>query len=386
MSGVAPSARRVAHLVRRYGEISQTFVADIIREAERHGWEGWVVSKERRANPAVFPFPPDERVLRPHTPRWRRVAGRRAPPATREQTASWWVPPIRTAKPDLLHVHFGWTGAEIALSRLRAPVLVSFHGSDVTAWPTADPSRPALYAALFREITWATATSRFIEQRLRALGYEGPLELLPAGVRLADFPFREPATSGAGVRLLFVGRQVACKGLDVLLRALPLIVAPVPVLLDVIGDGNEREANEQLAGHLGVGRCVRFLGARPRRDVVESMTAADILIVPSRVTSIGEAEGSPVAPKEALAIGLPVVATDVGGLPEVVPPEHRHELVMPENPSALAARITDLVAERSNWPERARIGRQFVEQRFDWTQLGRRTVRIYEQAVAARRG
>jgi glycosyltransferase involved in cell wall biosynthesis len=374
---------RVAHLVRRYGELSQTFVADAILEAERQGWDAWVVSKHPPANRDAFPHPGDDRILSLREPaRWRRGVGRLAGRTPRDRMASWWLPAVRRAAPDVVHVHFGWLAAEVGLSRLRRPVVVSFHGSDVTAWPRSDPLHLVLYAQLFPEITCATVASRFIERRLRGLGYGGPLEVVPPGVRLPEFPFREPDPSPPEVKLLFVGRQVACKGLDVLLRALPAIDAPLPVTLEVIGDGAERDANERLARELGLDRRVRFHGALPRQGVVAAMATADILVVPSRVTPAGEAEGSPVAPKEALAVGLPVVATEVGGLPEVVPPAHRHELVEPDNPSALAARIGDVIADRPNWPDRARAGRRFVEDGFDWARLGERTVRIYERICA----
>jgi colanic acid/amylovoran biosynthesis glycosyltransferase len=181
------------------------------------------------------------------------------------------------------------------------------------------------------------------------------------------------------VKLLFVGRQVPCKGLDVLLRALPRIDAALPVTLDVIGDGAGHGDNERLVREFGLERRVRFHGARSRKDVVAAMAEADILVVPSRVTPAGEAEGSPVAPKEALAVGLPVVATEVGGLPEVVPSEYRHELVPPDDPAALAARIGEVIAARANWPDRARAGRRFVEEMFDAARLGEQTARIYER-------
>jgi glycosyltransferase involved in cell wall biosynthesis len=339
-----------------------------------------VVSKQPPANRDVFPYPAGERILGLHEPPLlRRAVGRLARRTPRDRMASWWIPAVRRARPDVVHVHFGWLGAEVGLSRLGRPAVVSFHGSDVTSWPGRDPQHPVLYAQLFREITCATATSRFIERRLRALGYRGPLEVLPPGVRLGEFPFREPELTRGELKLLFVGRQVACKGLDVLLRALPRIDAQLPVTLDVIGDGTDRDANEGLAHELGIARRVRFHGAGSRKDVVAAMSAADVLVVPSRVTPAGEAEGSPVAPKEALAIGLPVVATDVGGLPEVVPPEYGHELVPPDDPAALAARVGEVLADRPNWPRRARAGRQFVEDNFDWARLGERAARIYER-------
>jgi glycosyltransferase involved in cell wall biosynthesis len=205
---------------------------------------------------------------------------------------------------------------------------------------------------------------------------------VPAGVQLLDFPFRRPDCEREHARLLFVGRQVPVKGLDVLLRALALVRAETPsAQLDVIGDGPRRREHEALARTLGVSDGVRFLGSRSSADVADALRAADLLVVPSRTTPDGQREGSPVITKEALAVGVPIVATRSGGISETIPPAQRSELVPEEDPGALAAGILARLADRSDWEDRALSGRAWVEQEFDWRVLGRRLANVYAAAL-----
>jgi glycosyltransferase involved in cell wall biosynthesis len=102
-------------------------------------------------------------------------------------------------------------------------------------------------------------------------------------------------------------------------------------------------------------------------------------VLASRTPPDGEAEGSPVITKEALAVGVPIVATDNGGTAETIPPSYRHELVPEGDDAALAAAIEALVAEHDRWPDRVRIGRRWVEEQFDWAALAARLTAIYAE-------
>jgi phosphatidyl-myo-inositol dimannoside synthase len=97
----------------------------------------------------------------------------------------------------------------------------------------------------------------------------------------------------------------------------------------------------------------------------------------------GAAEGSPVVTKEAQAVGVPLVATDTGGIAETVPPEHRPDLVPGDDPPALADAVTRLLLDPEARVERARRAREWVEREFDATELARRTVRLYERLATA---
>lgn len=374
MTDGAPRGR-VLHIVRRFGEPSQTFVLDAILELQRRGWGTDVLSLLPPTG-AGKKFPVFER---PRRSVLRRARQRLIPQTPSALAASDWAAAIRARRPQLLHVHFGWNAAQVDdIASFGIPPLVSFHGSDINAWPHRDPANLETYHRMFPRLRRVTVVSGVLGQRLRDLGFTGTIDVIPAGVNLDRFRYRDPTANGRDPRLLFVGRIVACKGLETLVSALPLVLRDDRrVRLEVIGDGELRGEAETMARDLGVGDHIEFRGARGHDAVARAMRDADILIVPSRRSHAGEEEGSPVAPKEALAIGLPVVATNIGGIPNIVPPEYRSELVPPDDPSALAAQILKVLNAPGSWCERARTGRSWIEREFDADKLITRLEGVY---------
>jgi glycosyltransferase involved in cell wall biosynthesis len=154
--------------------------------------------------------------------------------------------------------------------------------------------------------------------------------------------------------IAFVGRLSVEKGVEVLLAAARLLPG-VPVL--VVGDGPRRAELERIAAEAGTGD-VRFLGHLDRRAVTDVVRGARCLAF----TSIWEEPLSLVLP-EAAALGVPAVATDVGGAPECVGPG-AGTLVPPDDPAALAAALRAAVADPVGWWERGRAARRHFESRF----------------------
>jgi len=139
-----------------------------------------------------------------------------------------------------------------------------------------------------------------------------------------------------GPTLAFAGRLMAAKALDVALQALQRVPG---VSLVVVGDGPDRVTLERLTAELGLGMRVRFLGGRLRDDVLRTLSAADAALLSSRW------ENFPHLVVEALAVGTPVIATAVGGVPEVVRDGENGLLVPAGDPDALAAAIRRLVED-----------------------------------------
>jgi glycosyltransferase involved in cell wall biosynthesis len=136
--------------------------------------------------------------------------------------------------------------------------------------------------------------------------------------------------------LAFAGRMTAPKALGIALEA----VAEVPeVDLELAGDGDEREALENRAYELGLGDRARFLGSLPRKEVLALFRRADAALLSSAW------ENFPHTLVEALAVGTPVIATDVGGVREIVTHGENGLLVTPGNPGALAAAIRRFLAD-----------------------------------------
>jgi colanic acid/amylovoran biosynthesis glycosyltransferase len=366
---------RIAHVVHHYGKLSESFIPDALEALERAGAEAWVgtLSVEGRE---TYPFPPDERlIVCPPPPLGRRALDRLRGRSGTERFADRVAERLAPLAPAVVHAQFGWaaaTGVAVA-RRLGIPAVTTFHGTDVTVERSGDS-----YARVFERLDTAVAVSRFIEAKLRSLGYAGPVEIIPAGVRLDRLPFRGEQPEGEP-RLLFVGRLNEQKGLSVLLEALPAIEAR----LEVIGGGPSRGELEALAQRVGVAGRTTFHGPLPRReDVLDGLRRAHVLVMPSRAMPDGAAEGSPVVTKEAQAVGVPLVATDTGGIAETVPPEHRGDLVPGDDPAALARAVTRLLEDPAACAERARRAREWVEAEFDSAVLARRTVALYERLIA----
>lgn len=389
------STQRVLHVLEQLGSPSETFIVDRMLELDRLEWEAWVVARGLVPAPVV-PFPPPARRVV-----WRRrdELARRLRPSRGGATgvAPWLERGIRRARPALLHAHFGWNGLSAlpASAEHGLPLVVGLHGYDVCVFPRHgfDPpgeadgqsrgQRPGtVYAELFDRAAAILVSSRYLEGRLRELGYEQPVEVVPSGIRLDDFPFRGPRRAADEHRLLYVGRLVTYKGLDVALRALRLLAdGDIPIRLDVVGEGPRRADFERLARELGLAAHVSFHGSATRAGVVGALERADLLLAPARTLASGQAEALGNSLKEALALGLEVVATDHGGHPEVVPPERRSELVAEGDPEALAAGIAMSFGDRANWPHRARRARAWVEERFDWRLLAPSIAAIYGRAT-----
>ncbi len=195
--------------------------------------------------------------------------------------------------------------------------------------------------------------SRFMAATMARAG------VYPARLRLLDHfvdarPIPPKARPGGPV--VFAGRLAAEKGVDVLVEAMALL-GPAE-RLEVAGDGPERAALETLADARAPGR-VRFHGRLARDRLLGLLRSATVVAVPSRWH-----ENQPMAVLEAFACGAPVVATDLGGLPELVEPGRDGHVVPAGDPAALAAALADLLCDPERALEMGRAGRAKVERRF----------------------
>ena len=378
----AVNQSEVVHIVRDLGVLSEAWIPESIAATARLGWRPWVIATgtvhpgAERLEPArrswLVPQPPG-RARRVHdVATLRTVADRRSAAL---------VPPLRTMRPALAHAHFGWTAAEARQATVEAgvPLVTTFHGSDLLVYP--GHRRAWDYRRLFRSVAEVIVVSEFLAQRLPTFGFRRRPHVIPMGIDLERLPFRGPVDYRPHV--LFVGRFVGFKGADVLVRAIPAVRASVPdATFELVGDGPLRTRCEALSRSLGVEAAVTFRGALPRDAVYDVMAQAPLVVVPSREGEHASAEARSVVAMEAMAVGAAVVATDNGGLPETIPPEHRADLARQGDPDALAAALVERLTRPETWGERAASARRWVEQTFAWPVIARRISAVY--AAAAR--
>ncbi|RDV84839.1 glycosyltransferase family 4 protein [Ammonifex thiophilus] len=183
----------------------------------------------------------------------------------------------------------------------------------------------------------------------------------------------------AGVPLLgTVARLVPQKGLPCLLEALALLPAELRPGWLIVGDGPLRQELEDKARALGLSHLVVFAGYRPPEEIPSILKVIDIFVLPSL------SEGLPLALLEAMAAGKPVVATAVGGIPEVVQEGRTGYLVPPGDAQALARALLSLLESPDRAREMGEAGRKRVEERFSSQRMAQEVMAIYREALAAR--
>lgn len=279
-------------------------------------------------------------------------------------------------KPDILHVHWLLPQGYFALktaARNRVPLVVTAHGADIhrtaKGW-----LRPAA-CKVVRCADALTANTPDTARHLRALAEPRRLEVLAMGLDLGLFsPNRKDpelrSKLGAGKPwILAIGRLAEKKGFQYLVEAMPVVLEAFPeASLTFGGEGPEEEPLKKQAKALGLENAIRFLGPLDRQTVADQMASADLFVGPSVVDRFGDTEGQGVVFVEAMASGCPVVATTVGGIPDVIATGKNGLLVLPNDSTALANAIIDSLRERDATQERTKAALADVG-RYDWTRI-----------------
>jgi glycosyltransferase involved in cell wall biosynthesis len=278
---------------------------------------------------------------------------------------------VRHHEIEAIHAHWMLPqGLVSAVGRrlLGCPVVMSAHGGDVYAMKKG--LRRRLLSLTARRADVCTAVSTVLQAELRRLtGVEATV--IPMGVDPSAFePRPTPRHEGRardpnGPRILFVGRLAQKKGVTHLIQAMAVVRSANPGAgLVVVGDGPERQALETLATTLGGG--VEFVGPVPNTELPAYYQAGDIFMLPSVVSSEGDTEGLPVVLMEAAASELPIVASRVGGIPDLVQHERTGLLVEPGDPGAIATAVNRLLADEGLRRSLGEGARRAVVERFSW--------------------
>jgi glycosyltransferase involved in cell wall biosynthesis len=271
--------------------------------------------------------------------------------------------------------------AGIAARGAHRPWVVSFHTSHFLERAKRPLWKPVL-GRLVRGPDRALAASLEIARVAESLAPGVHVEAMTNGVDTDRFSPRDVQPGRGGPPRVIVPRRLVPKnGVETFVRAFPAVRARIPGVRAVIaGDGPERARLESLSHELGVASDIEFFGATPHERMPELFASAQVAVVPSLM------EATSVAALEAMACGLPVVASDVGGLPEIVDADVG-ALVPPGDPAALAEAIVTVLSDPGR-SEKGRVARQRVVEKWSNDRLVERHLEIYRELIdgAARRG
>ncbi|WP_372400572.1 glycosyltransferase family 4 protein (plasmid) [Azospirillum sp. HJ39] len=248
------------------------------------------------------------------------------------------------------------------------PYVVSLRGGDVPGFQYDGISLYHRLAGpvigwLWRRASAVVANSGGLADLARRFAPDQPVAIIPNGVDARRFtPATAAADAAGGLSLLFVGRVVRQKGLDVLFDALaslpPALLAGVT--LRIVGDGPARPELEAQAQRLCLSECIRFLGWLGRDELPAAYRSADAFVFPSRD------EGMPNVVLEAMAAGLPVVATRIAGNRDLVVDGETGLMLEPDDVPALASAIARLAGDAPLCRRLGEGGRRRVVEHFSW--------------------
>jgi glycosyltransferase involved in cell wall biosynthesis len=292
---------------------------------------------------------------------------------------------VLRADVDVVHAHaFGypptWAGA-LARALGGPPLVVTPHMDEGTGTRISRRYAVSVARWTLRRADRVIALTRREAGLLASLGVPPErITVIPNGVDLSEFGARPAPPSSPTVRVLYVGRfYPRQKGLDVLIRALAEIPKRTPVSLRIVGeDWGGTEELLRLAASLGVRPRVEFTGAISRSAVLTEYKGADLFVLPSRFEPFG------IVLLEAMAAGLPIVATRVGGVPEVVEEGRTAVLVPPGDPTQLALAIGELARDAGRRQVLGALGRERARQ-FSWPTLVPQFLRLFTEVAEAGR-
>lgn len=273
-------------------------------------------------------------------------------------------------KAQLLHVHWIPTGYPVLLvSRfVRKPLVLTVHGSDLNSLGFLKP----FYTFLLRKIDRTVCVSRSLKEGVIGLGISpSKVSVVPNGVELSDEKISESRTER--FNLLWVGRMVVEKGLFDLLEGMKRIVREIPsATLTLVGEGPLRQELEKTALSLDLQDHIIFTGVRPHKDIKEFLRASTLFVLPSL------SEGLPIVLLEAMAQERAVVATRVGGIPEVIQDGKTGLLIPPKSPDSLAMAVIRLLRDEKLRMDIGMEGRKRIEIDFSWGKRSEEMARVYD--------
>jgi len=297
------------------------------------------------------------------------------------------------ARPDVVHVHWPVPHALLgAMTRLgsggRAAVVSSYYSVEIR-W--VEERLRLLLGFLRWTIESADAVTAISTATAEAVGrhVDRPVRVIPfsAGVTSWVTPPVSPDPGGVcAPEILFVGRLVERKGVEVLLHALAALDARPLASLTIVGEGTREGKIRATIEALGLGGRVKLTGRLSERELAAAYERADLFVLPAVIDAKGDTEGLGVVLLEALRFGVPVIGSRVGGIPDIVIDGETGWLVPPGDVRALATAIQAALGDSQEADRRVAMGQKHVERCFSLTRVVGDMIECYEDAIAGRSG
>lgn len=223
-----------------------------------------------------------------------------------------------------------------------------------------------------------TVISGYLADFARKLNKKAPIFVVPNGVNINKFkiPAFGKATTGKqnSKIIITVSRLVKKNGIDVLIKAVSKL-STIDCQLLIIGEGKERKKLEKLTVKLGIKNGVRFLGSVPNEKLPDYLTEADVFVRPSRSEGLGTAF------LEAMASGVPVIGTSVGGIPDFLKHKETGLFCQAQNPEDLTKKIELILRDENLKNKLIENAKNLIEESYSWGVIAEEMRKIYEKTI-----
>lgn len=289
---------------------------------------------------------------------------------------------------DIVHCQFGTQSFRgMAFQTVNAPdakLVTTFRGQDISRFVAQ--KGPQIYDRLFERGDYFLANCEFFQQRAIELGCpRDRIKVHGSGLECDRFPFQVRHAPDEGpIRIATVGRLVEKKGIEYGIRGVAECLKSHPNLeYIIVGEGALRQELEQLVRSFGLESKIQLVGQKPQAELIDLLKTCHLFIAPSVTAADGDRDAPVNTLKEAMAMGLPIISTRHGGIPELVDDGVEGFLVPERDGEAIARRLTELLETPETWPTMGRAGRARVEAQYDLSQLNDDLIALYRSLLEA---
>lgn len=269
-----------------------------------------------------------------------------------------------------------------SLGLLKGKLVVAFRGWDIS-WYVKEQGEQ-VYDELFKVADFFVTNCNFFRDRAIKIGCPGAkIVVNGSGLDCQKFSYKPRHFPESGlIRLVTIGRLVEKKGVEYGIRAVAQLILDYPHLeYKIIGDGYLRDQLQQLIVELDLADKIELLGWQQQPEIISILDSSHIFIAPCVTAKDGNQDAPVNTLKEAMAMGLPVVSTVHGGIPELVQDGVSGYLVPERDAKAIAEKLHFLISNPDLWQEMGWAGRKFVEQNYDMNRLNDELAQIYAQLI-----
>ncbi|MEM9483575.1 MAG: glycosyltransferase [Cyanobacteria bacterium P01_F01_bin.116] len=290
---------------------------------------------------------------------------------------------------DIIHCQFGTQSYRgMAFKQLLSPtpkLLVMFRGFDISYYVKQNGS--TVYKRPFQYTDYCLANCNFFRQRVIDLGWPADkIAVHFSGLDVGKFRLRlrQPDPTN-NIHIATTGRLVEKKGIEYAIRAVAQVARQYPKLTySIIGDGPLRERLQAVIHELNAQAYIHLVGWKNEAEIIQILDQCHLFIAPSVTAKDGNQDAPINVLKEAMAMGLPVISTDHGGIPELVEDGLSGHLVPERDVDSLVNKLNDLLTHPEQWPAMGQAGRAFVERHYDLHRLNDLLVQRYEALLSNR--